>query len=438
MKKQTIKKQFKKTTFVLLPTLLAPAIALAAESASSSVNLEERIRLLEERLEKVSAKDSAVATTNGRSLTFKRGDDYSYQIGGRLQLDAASYDEEQDGNEFGSGTNVRRLFLDVRGTVYDHWNYRFQYDFARPGGTDSSGARGIRDAYIQYTGFTNDVTIGQFKEPFGLEHIASSLNTTFIERGLTNVFTPDRRIGVGLSNEGQNWTYAAGVFGETTEGDVAGEGDEGWDVTGRFTYAPINSAGKVLHLGVAGRQHTPEDSTNSLRLRERPESNVTDVRLIDTNTLVDVDNIQYGALEAAAVFGPFSVQSEYVDTNVSRSGASDDLDFNAWYAYASFFVTGESRPYKNGVFDRIKPKSTVGQGGIGAWEVALRYSAADLTDGSVIGGEQKNATLGVNWYATENIRFSANYVKVLELDRPGSQYHDEELDTVVVRAQIDF
>ncbi len=437
MKKHTIKKQFKKTTFVLLPTLLAPAIALAAENTSSTVNLEERIRLLEERLEKVSAQDSTVATTNGRSLTFKHGDDFSYQVGGRLELDAASYNEAKDGNEFGSGTKVRRLFLDVRGTIYENWNYRVQYDFARPNSGDSS-ARGIRDAYIQYSGFDNAVTVGQFKEPLGLENLASSLNTTFIEQGLTSVFSPDRRIGVGLSNEGKHWTYAAGVFGETAEGDVSGEGDESWDVTGRFTYAPLNSAGKILHLGVAARQHKPEDSINSLRLRERPESSVTDVRLIDTNTLADVDDIQYGAVEAAAVFGPFSLQSEYIDTSVNRSGASDDLNFNAWYAYASFFLTGESRPYKKGVFDRVKPKSTVGQGGTGAWEVALRYSGADLTDGSVIGGEEKNATLGVSWYATENIRFSANYIKVLELDRLGSQYDDEKLDSVVVRAQLDF
>lgn len=430
-----MKPLFKFGAYALLPTL-AGALPVWAAGDADTAALERRIKALEDQLQSGAGKDAVVATTNGRSLTFK-GNNFSFQVGGRLQLDAAAYDADQDGNDFGDGTRVRRAFLDVRGTAYEHWNYRFQYDFARPGGSDSS-ARGIRDAWVQYAGFGPAITVGQFKEPFGLEHLASSLHTTFIERGLTNAFTPDRRIGLGISDNGERWTYALGVFGETAEGDVADEGDEGWDITGRVTYAPLNNNGNVVHLGLAGRQHTPEDSSNSLRFRERPESNITNVRLIDTGTLTDVEDIQFAGLEAAAVFGPFSLQSEWIDTQVSRDNGADDLDFSAWYAYASLFLTGESRPYKNGVFDRIKPKSTVGQGGIGAWEVALRYSEADLTDGSIIGGEEENLTVGVNWYATQNVRFAANYVKVLELDRPGSQYDDEELDSFVLRAQIDF
>lgn len=430
-----MKTLYKLGAYALLPTLGGALPAWAAETADTAA-LERRIKALEEQLQSGAGKGAVVATSNGRSLTFK-GDDFSFRVGGRLQLDAAAYDADQDGNDFGNGSRVRRAYLDVRGTVYEHWNYRFQYDFARPGGSDSS-ARGIRDAWVQYSGFVPAITVGQFKEPFGLEHLTSSLHTTFVERGLTNAFTPDRRIGIGISDNGNQWTYALGVFGETAEGDVDNEGDEGWDITGRVTYAPLNSDGNVVHLGLAGRQHTPEDSSNSLRFRERPESNITNVRLVDTGALTDVEDIQFAGLEAAAVFGPFSLQSEWIDTQVSRDNGADDLDFSAWYAYTSFFLTGESRPYKNGVFDRIKPKSTVGQGGIGAWELALRYSQADLTDGSVTGGEEENLTFGVNWYATQNVRLSANYIKVLELDRAGNQYDDEKLDSAVVRAQIDF
>lgn len=440
---------------LLLPALVAPFTVQAASDADTAA-LERRIQLLEQRLEaaeksattlsstaasaklaaNTSASSNTTVTNNGRSLSFK-GDGYTFQIGGRLQLDAATYNEEIDDNDFGNGTKFRRAFVDIRGTVYDNWNYRFQYDFARPTGSDSS-ARGIRDAYIQYTGFKPDITIGHFKEPFGLELLASSLNTTFVEPGLTSTFNPDRRIGLGLSDNSKHWTYAVGIFGETAEGDVANEGDEGWDITGRVTFSPLNDAGRVVHLGLAGRQHTAEDSTGTLRFRERPGSAITDVRLIDTNTLEGTDDIQFTGLEAAAVFGPASVQAEWVKTSVSRSGAFDDVDFSAGYIYGSWFLTGESRTYKNGVFDRISPKTTVGQGGIGAWEAALRYNTADLTDGTVIGGEQEDLTLGVNWYATSNLRFSANYIKVLELDRPGSVYDGEELDSLVVRAQIDF
>lgn len=438
----------------LVIAVLSPLTASAADATAEARirQLENQVRLLFERLEaedrhslpkhesapaRVPAgKDAVIPSSNGRSLSFRDGNgDFGFRVGGRLQTDAAWYDAEQ--NDFGDGTRVRRLFLDVRGTLEKDWDYRFQYDFARPGGSDSS-ARGIRDAYIRYTGFGPDLTVGQFKEPFGLEHLTSSLHYTFLERGLTNVFNPDRRIGAGISGNGNRWTAAAGVFGETAQSDVADEGDEGWDLTGRFTWAPVQRPDSVLHLGIAGRHHEPEDSTSSLRFRERPESSITSVRLVDTGTLTDVEDLQSLGLEAAAVLGALSVQAEHVTTRVDRGGSFDDSDLTAWYAYGSFLLTGESRPYENGVFGRVKPSAAVGRGGIGAWEVALRYSSADLSDGSVSGGEQQNLTLGLNWYATPSIKFQGNYVRVLDIDRPASPFDGEEVDTFALRAQIDF
>ncbi len=70
----------------------------------------------------------------------------------------------------------------------------------------------------------------------------------------------------------------------------------------------------------------------------------------------------------------------------------------------------------SGSFVRITPRTSVGDGGIGTWQVALRYSNLDLTDVDVTGGEQDNLTIGMNWFATPNIRFTANYVNVLDVE----------------------
>tara|TARA_R110001592_G_scaffold363248_1_gene682107 strand:- start:966 stop:2273 length:1308 start_codon:yes stop_codon:yes gene_type:complete len=435
-----MKTLFKYGAYALLPALAGALPAWAAGDADTAA-LEQRIKALEEQLlsgaDKPADKDAVKATTNGRSLTFT-GEDFSFQVGGRMQLDAATYDASKEDNAFGDGTDVRRAYLELRGSMYENWSYRLQYDFARNSGPDRS-ARGIRDAWIKYDGFGPAITVGQFKEPFGLEGSASNLNLTFIERSLTNVFYANRRIGVGVSDAYPNWTYAIGAFGDEAGNENVQEADEVWEAAGRLTYAPLNVEGRVIHLGASARhQEQKDDSRNTLRFRERPESNVTNVRLIDTGQIEGVDDAQYFGLEAAAVVGPFSLQSEWMETQVGRENGADDVDFNAWYTYAGFFLTGESRPYKYGVFDRLKPKSTVGEGGIGAWEVALRYSTADLTNGPIIGGEEDNFTLGLNWYATQNVKFQANYIKVLELDRPDSQYDDEDLDSFVLRAQVDF
>ncbi|MFA5630735.1 MAG: porin [Porticoccaceae bacterium] len=445
---------------VTLALAIAAALPSAAHAAANS-DAEARIQRLEQQVQQllqeleaqkaslgrqqqqieekiVPAKGSVVATTNGKGLAFKSTEgDFSFQVGGRLQADAAFYDADK--NDFGDGTDIRRLFLDVRGTLGQHWNYRYQYDFARPGGSDS-GKRGLRDAWIQYGGLgPHLITLGNFKAPLGLEHLASGLDTTFIERGVTDLFSPDRRLGVGYNTSASNWSAALALSGERAEGDVGAEGDEGWDVGGRVTFAPINSVENVVHLGIAGRFHKPEDSTNELRFSSRPESNVTGVRIIDTGVINGVDDFQSLGLEAGAVFGPLSVQSEYIGTRLKRGGL-DDVDLNAWYAYASLSLTGEPRTYKTntGVFGRPKVANPVSAGGPGAWEVGLRYSSADLSDAGISGGELQNLTLGLNWYALDNLRFSANYLKVLDVDRPGNIYDGQDLDTLLLRAQIDF
>ncbi len=440
----------------VLTTLPFAAQAKLDSDADERIQrLEHQVRILRQELEQqraalgkqqqqleestVPAKGAVLATTNGRALSFKSVDnDFSFQVGGRLQADAAFHDAS--GADFGDGTNIRRLFLDVRGTVGQHWNYRYQYDFARPGGSDS-GARGIRDAWIQYTGLgKHQITLGNFKAPLGLEHLQSGLGTTFIERGVTDLFSPDRRLGIGYNTSGSNWSTALGVFGERAEGDVGAEGDEGWDLNGRFTFAPLNEANSILHLGIAGRFHKPEDSTNELRFSSRPETNVTGVRIVDTGVIPGVDDFYSIGLEAGWVAGPFSLQGEYIGTRLKRGSGLDNVDLNAWYVHGSYTLTGEPRTYRasTGVFDRPRVSSPVGKGGIGAWEVALRYSSADLSDANIVGGEFENLTLGLNWYALDNLRFSANYTHVLDVDRPGSIYDGLDLNTLTLRAQIDF
>ena len=50
----------------------------------------------------------------------------------------------------------------------------------------------------------------------------------------------------------------------------------------------------------------------------------------------------------------------------------DDAVYGGGYILGSWFMTGESRNYKKSTFGRMSPKTTVGKGGMGAWELAAR------------------------------------------------------------------
>jgi phosphate-selective porin OprO/OprP len=111
--------------------------------------------------------------------------------------------------------------------------------------------------------------------------------------------------------------------------------------------------------------------------------------------------------------------------------------FSGYYAQASYFLTGESRPYKNftGVFDRVKPKENFAWGkGLGAWELTLRYSFVDLNDGGIRGGEETNYTAGVNWYLNPNVRLMLNYT----LADIVHDLYEGDIDMLQARFQVDF
>jgi phosphate-selective porin OprO/OprP len=124
-----------------------------------------------------------------------------------------------------------------------------------------------------------------------------------------------------------------------------------------------------------------------------------------------------------------------VDRDISTN---PDLDFSGFYVEGGWFLTGESMNYKpsSGKYSRVTPKGIVGKGGIGAWQVALRFSSLDLTDEDISGGEEDNFTLGLNWYATPNIRFTANYVNVLDVE--GGSNDGDEPESFQIRSQVEF
>ena len=373
--------------------------------------------------------DDVEVSTSGGRLRFKSSE-AEFEVGGRLMVDTAHYYNNHDLN---SGSEIRRARLFMSGKVYEDWNFKLQTDFA---GNEVS----LKDAYLRYTGLDYaDITVGNFKEPWSLEELTSSKYITFMERALpVEAFAPSRRLGVGghsHSKGGLSWNAGYGIFADTVDADN-GNDNEGYGYAARLTVAPIAEKNRVVHLGGYGEWRAPTD--DEVRYRSRPESHIANVRLVDTGTIGNVDNTVKWGLEAAMVMGPFSLQGEYMSVDNDVDGGSDPT-FNGWYAYGSWFITGESRTYKasSGTFDRVKPKSIVGKGGKGAWELGARYSSLDLNDSGINGGEEEDLTIGLNWYATPTVRFMANYIKVLDLKDPTTT-DDSEPDVFQLRAQIDF
>lgn len=357
-----------------------------------------------------------------KALTFKSdGGDFSLRLGGRVHADAAWFSDDSNDvlNDDSRDQEFRRARLFVSGKAFDDWRYRFEYDFAA-----NSDYR-IKAAWIGYNGFKPfTIRAGNVLEPFSLESMTSSNNITFMERALPKAFAQNYKLGILMNTYGDNWSAAAGLF----DGNIQDGSKDGWGITGRVTAAPIRNKRRLLHIGAALEYREPDE----VNYGTRPEANLAS-RLARTGTLHDVDNTITAGLEAAAVYDSLSLQSEYMQISVKRDSQRSDPDFNGWYVYGSWFVTGEHRRYnvKKGTFKQIRPKSKYG-----AWELAARYSDIDLEDENITGGEENNVTMGLNWYLNRNVRFMANYIWVdADPDRSGNS---ESPDIFQLRGQVVF
>jgi phosphate-selective porin OprO/OprP len=229
----------------------------------------------------------------------------------------------------------------AEGTFYENWGFKTEVDFA-----DEEVA--LADVYVQYLGFDPIIiTAGHYKQPFSLENMNSANDITFMERALTQdaFISPSRRIGAGVGVGSDHWSANLGVFGETAAGgageDDGNELDSGISTVGRVTFAPIATDTHVVHLGAAVNWRDPSRGEDS-QFRTRPASNVTEVRLVDTGAIAEVEDVRIYGLEAAGVQCPFHAQAEYMMAHVS---AADDVAFDGWYVEGGYFLTGESPPY---------------------------------------------------------------------------------------------
>ncbi|MGV0005460.1 MAG: OprO/OprP family phosphate-selective porin [Candidatus Porifericomitaceae bacterium WSBS_2022_MAG_OTU9] len=374
--------------------------------------------------------DDAKLSLKDGKLSIKSEDGrFSMRIGGRLVVDNAYY--FNDRSKLDSGSEIRRARLFVSGSMWGKaWQYKLQYDFAASGDPND----GIRAAYLRWNSDHFSATFGNVKHPFSLEAQTSSKYVTFIERSLANsLFSQfDRRIGLrgGYSNSGLG--IDLGLFST----DVANE-EDGVSVAARVTYNMLHGSadGRVLHLG-AGALFRDYDDDRSVRVRARPESHVTDTRLVDTGSIAGVSSANLYGIEAALVHDRLTVKGEYMRYGLDRKAATPDLDFSGYYMELSWFLTNDSLNYEKGAFKAVKPSSVVGEGGIGAWQVAARYSSIDLTDQGIAGGEQDNITLGVNAYLTPIIRVAADYIKVLDVK--GGSLDDDTPSLLQFRVQLEF
>lgn len=347
---------------------------------------------------------------------------FTFKPRGMLEVDYAGFNERRGGYDYNNGTQIRRGRFGFDGTAFKQFAWRIEGEWV--GGTAS-----LLDAYVAYTGVKNTtITLGQLKIPAGLEANTSDAFNEFLERGMANTafgqVGGERRVGLTVAYANKLITATGGIYGanESISRNTTTP-DEVWGYNGRVTLEPINEPGRLIHVGASGYR-VQDLAGNSVALADRPNvrvdnGNIESVTIPGgvsaTGVQTGVKTATYYDLEGAGILGPFAVQGEYNHMHLDRFGTAPSLNFDGYYVYGTFFLTGESRSFKNGTVDRLKPIRPFDptKGNWGAWELAVRYDRINLTDHNLspLNHDAHAITGAVNWYLNGNLKLMFNYIR---------------------------
>ena len=431
-------------------TPLALLLLAAPAFAQTQADTDKRIADLEKKVALLSKSESKDDDLKGAGFNVK--------FTGRVFLDGTYF---SGGNyKLTNGAFLRVARLGWKATLGNNWYGEGELDF-------SLNAIGVKDMWAGYTGFKDTlIQVGHFKEPFGMDTLMSDSNIFCMERSFTDSWTPSRHIGVGVAKWGERWQGKVAFFGQAiddtsdaqevadtpaqdpTAVQTAGKAfpklvtykitdNQGWGAAARFTFLPVAVAdNKFVHLGLAVAQRMPNagapgDYTWDFSCR--PGTNKQSKAKFLNAAVTNVDKLSQTGAEFAGQWGNLSWQSEYQQSQVKRrdtqmlvwNGVSQvattaavqlastvDHKFSTYYGQVAY-VFGGQRRYDNGdaFFKGVTPN-----GKNGAWEIVARYNVMNQDDKTaidpVLGGIEKNTTLGLNYYVNKYLRFMLNYTTV--------------------------
>ncbi len=345
---------------------------------------------------------------------------------GFLQLDAGWIIQDEETTDVvgdvNAETGLRRVRLRVSGEVREQTSYVIDLDFA------ASGHPSFRDVAVIFSDAMRleNIEIGLFKQPFGMDAESSGRELLLLERQLPFAFAPFRQMGArtfGTIGD-ERGTYALSAYRfPTNQFGVSSGNNGGWALATRETFLVIDREDTLLHLGFGYSLGNPADDTVQYAIepgffvRDPSDNTGTGISaFVDTGPM-PTHTFHLFNVELAGQCGPFRAQAEYRWSHVDRLKASS-VDFSGGYFQMGLLLTGETATYnhKRGIFTGVIPQREI-RDHLGAIELIAGWSVIDLNDKDITGGKMQMMTFGVNWYLNSFARVMLN-VNPVTLDDP--------------------
>lgn len=358
-----------------------------------------------------------------RGLTFDQGD-FTLNLGGRVHLDAAVFDDPATGAKGETEADFRRVRLELSGKLGDAVRFRLDREFA-------GGSRGWRNAWLGVSPVRGvELRGGNMMVPWSGEDLQSSNSIPFAERSLASALAPGYGMGVMAGLGGKRWTASAGWFTDALDNEDGRSAERGRGLVGRVTAVPVSKAKTRLHLALAAERRRFHNG-ETLRLSADPGSALAP-SIMASGTLRNLRHLSGWNGEIGLSHGPLLVQAQALGTRATRDRAAN-LHFAGQTLQASWLVTGGSYGYARatGSFSGLELRR-----GKVAVELAARASRLDLRDGAFDRGVGLAIAGGANLYWGRNLRLMADFTRTCV--RFAGAAPDRTNRVGVLRMQVSF
>ncbi len=384
---------------------------------------------------------------------------FRLHIGGRFDFDNTWYHQSSDlPFDLQDGSDMRRARLRADGSIGENVDFVTEVNFANiqdvtnEDSTAQIGSVGLTDLYATFKNvpLVENVRVGHFKPPIGLEFTTSSNDWYYMERSPGNdaFLLPTNYVtGVESFNSWCDDRVTGSIaFERVGKQDISpfafGAGPGKYAGTFRVTGLPCyaDDGRQLLHLGIG---YTYGGTENNFYAANRPlvraGAGSQDVpNVIYTGEYYTPNAVQIADAELAAVMGRWSLSAEYqlahgTDlytqfNNGVFSGPHGDVTYQACYVEGGFFLNPDDyRRYDKtqGVWGRQLAANTGSGRPSSPWlfdhtpvQLICRYSYLNLASGTPVltpssgtqAGWENDITAGVDWYVNPEVHFIVNYV----------------------------
>lgn len=274
------------------------------------------------------------------------------------------------------------------------------------------GKVAVKDLLLNYHFKNSVLAFGNSYEPFSMDMLISTADLRFHQSAASVLaFTDSRKLGVTYHYYTDSWYLATGIY---THNDInkigSDEQKNAFVSTSRAVWRRQGPDHRLLHFGGAFSFRTKQVNTDGEPTRTIDSEGVTSMfpaPLLDA-TVKGAGTEVKGVVEALYTTPRLMLQAEYYLNRLNRTGGQRAYRPHGGYLQAGYLLMGRGFDYDTmyGIPGRpVSPR---------ALELVARFNYTDMNDSraGIFGGEEKDFSLGLNFYLNQyfSIKFNGSYV----------------------------